>query len=235
MTLEIRQNPSPNFDARKADIPLKFIVLHYTGMKSTEKALTRLCDPAAKVSAHYLIDEAGQIFQLVDEKHRAWHAGESYWQGMTDINSASIGIELSNPGHEFGYRPFPPEQIQALKKLMHDIMRRHNLPQGATLAHSDIAPERKEDPGELFPWRELAAEGFGLWPVPEEADYEPAKENEAFELLRTIGYKCSRGNERKALLAFQRRYCPENFTGKPDKETAARLKALAVLAISDHS
>jgi len=232
MTLTIRQTPSPNFDARKPVVPLQFIVLHYTGMKSTEEALARLCDPAAKVSAHYVIDEDGRVFQLVDEKYRAWHAGESYWQGIMDINSASIGVELSNPGHEFGYRPFPPAQIQALKKLIHDIMRRHHLPEGAILAHSDIAPERKEDPGELFPWRELAAEGFGLWPIPQEADYAPADEIKIHKLLSSIGYNCSPENENKALLAFQRRYYPEKLTGKPDSETVARLRALAVLASS---
>jgi N-acetylmuramoyl-L-alanine amidase len=223
---------SPNFDARNPRVPLRFIVLHYTGMKSAEEALARLCDPAAKVSAHYLIDEEGQAFHLVDEQHRAWHAGESCWQGITDINSASIGVELSNPGHEFGYQAFPSAQINALKELMHDIIRRHNLSPAATLAHSDVAPERKQDPGELFPWRELAAEGLGLWPVPQEADYASASEGDTRALLKAIGYECLPGGEKPALLAFQRHYYPENLTGEADPETVARLRALAAKAHS---
>ncbi len=237
MTLSVRQRPSPNFNARKAGSPLRFIVLHYTGMRSAEEALARLCDPKAKVSAHYLIDESGRVFQLVDERHRAWHAGESYWQGIMDVNSASIGIELVNPGHEFGYRPFPVPQIAALKGLMHDILGRYNLPPAATLAHSDVAPERKQDPGELFPWQALAAEGLGLWPTPCETDYAPWNDNGTRKMLEAIGYKPAPDGEalRKTLTAFQRRYRPEGLTGVADRETVARLRAFIRLRDSVNS
>src|ERR1700733_422901 len=155
-------HPSPNFDARDPSVPLQTIVLHYTGLKTGEEASARLCDPASKVSAHYVIEEDGRIFQLVDEKNRAWHAGKSFWRGITDLNSTSIGIELVNPGHQFGYRAFPAAQIAALKPLLRDIMWRHKMPPSALLAHADIAPVRKEDPGELFPWQDLAKEGLGV-------------------------------------------------------------------------
>ena len=227
--------PSPNFDARDPATPLQFIVLHYTGMKTGEEALHRLCDPAAKVSAHYMIEEDGRVFQLVDEKQRAWHAGKSFWRGITDINSASIGIELVNPGHQFGYRAFPPAQIDVLKKLLLDIIQRNKMqPRTTSLAHADVAPERKEDPGELFPWRELAAAGIGLWPEPKTDNYGFADDAEVQTLLRAIGYDCPTIGSydkptRAALLAFQRHYHPENLTGTPEKETVARLRALAKL------
>lgn len=215
--------PSPNFDTRAA--APQFIVLHYTGMPTGEEALARLCDPAAKVSAHYLIEEDGRVFALVDEKHRAWHAGKSFWRGATDLNSASLGIELVNPGHQFGYRPFPPAQIAAASELMRDIIKRHGMNSAlCALGHSDVAPERKQDPGELFPWRQLAQDGIGLWPEPQAPDYEPVNNDEVQKLLGIIGYG---PQSQSALLAFQRRYHPENLTGAPDRETAARLRALA--------
>jgi N-acetylmuramoyl-L-alanine amidase len=224
--------PSPNFDARDLAVPLQFIILHYTGMQSGEEALTRLCDPAAKVSAHYVIEEDGRVFQLVDERHRAWHAGKSCWRGITDINSASIGIELVNPGHQFGYCAFPPEQINVLKTLLQDIIKRHKMqPATCVLAHADIAPGRKEDPGELFPWRELAQSGIGLWPQPQESDYAFADDAEVQNLLSTIGYDIPATGSydqptRATILAFQRHYHPENLTGTPERETVARLRAI---------
>ncbi|MDQ2861504.1 MAG: N-acetylmuramoyl-L-alanine amidase, partial [Pseudomonadota bacterium] len=142
--------PSPNFDARSA--PPDMIVLHYTGMKTGEAALARLTDPASRVSAHYLIEEDGRLYALVDEARRAWHAGVAAWGGTTDINGASIGIELVNPGHEFGYRPYPGQQIGMLIDLLADIRSRWTVPDSRILAHSDVAPARKQDPGELFPW-----------------------------------------------------------------------------------
>ncbi|MGE5502381.1 MAG: N-acetylmuramoyl-L-alanine amidase, partial [Ignavibacteriales bacterium] len=155
------QAPSPNFDARTA--PPDMIVLHYTGMPTGEVALERMCDPQAKVSAHYMVEEDGRIFSLVPEERRAWHAGKAFWKGATDINAVSVGIEIVNPGHELGYRPFPDDQIAAVIDLIADIRSRWTIPDGRILAHSDVAPERKEDPGELFPWKRLAEAGHGLW------------------------------------------------------------------------
>ncbi len=224
---------SPSFNDRDPVVPLQFIILHYTGMKTGAEALQRLCDPKVKVSAHYMIEEDGRIFKLVDEGKRAWHAGQSFWRGITDLNSASIGIELVNPGHQFGYHAFPAAQIAALKELMHDLIKRHNLsPIHAPLAHSDIAPLRKDDPGELFPWQELAQDGLGLWPAPESDDYGHADDAEVQNLLRAIGYDCPMSGAydratRAALVAFQRHYHPDNLTGTPEKETTARLRALA--------
>ncbi|MCB1579269.1 MAG: N-acetylmuramoyl-L-alanine amidase [Rhodospirillales bacterium] len=141
---------SPNYNDRADDCAPSMIVIHYTGMKTAQAALQRLCNPEAEVSAHYVIDEDGTLYQLVDEDKRAWHAGVSEWEGCTDINSASIGIELVNPGHEFGYHPFPHEQMAALAKLCKDIMSRHEIK--TVLGHEDVAPGRKQDPGELFDW-----------------------------------------------------------------------------------
>jgi len=231
--LQIAQHPSPNFNDRDTAVALRYVVLHYTGMKNGQAALERLCDKTAEVSAHYMIDEDGRTTQLVDESKRAWHAGSSAWQGVTDMNSASIGIELVNPGHQFGYRQFPSAQIEALKELLLAIFARHRLSATTSLlAHSDIAPERKEDPGELFPWRELALQGFGLWPAPQSVDYGHADDDEIQAMLRGIGYPCPDTGHydratRAALLAFQRRFEPDNLTGTPEKETTARLRALS--------
>jgi len=229
--------PSLNFDPRDPALPLRYIVLHYTGMKSGNAALLRLRDPASKVSAHYMIEEDGRVFILVDESRRAWHAGESFWQGVTDINSASVGIELVNPGHQNGYRPFPDAQIAALKKLLHEIVTRHRMDaKSCILGHSDIAPGRKEDPGELFPWENLAKDGLGLWPKVLPADYGTGdpEDGEVQKLLMKVGYRCpdTKAYDREtraALIAFQRRFEPDMLTGTPEKETVARLRALARL------
>ena len=149
-----RERPSPNWDERK--LPIEMVVLHYTEMKPVETALDRLTDPEAKVSAHYLITEEGEVVRLVDESKRAWHAGQSYWRGHRDVNSASIGIELDNPGHALGYRAFPEAQIDALVPLLHRIVKRYDIPRANVVGHSDVAPMRKIDPGELFPWDRLA-------------------------------------------------------------------------------
>jgi N-acetylmuramoyl-L-alanine amidase len=229
----ILQHASPNFDTRDPAVKLAYIILHYTGMRSGAEALARLTDPTAKVSSHYLIEEDGRIFPLVDESRRAWHAGQSLWRGTTDMNSASIGIELVNPGHQYGYRPFPAAQIATLKTLVREIIARRKLnPLTCLLGHADIAPQRKEDPGELFPWRDLAAAGLGHWPQPTEADYGHAEDDEVQRLLRAIGYDCPMTGAydratRAALLAFQRHYHPENLTGTPEAETVARLRALS--------
>jgi len=154
LTVDFIDTPSPNFDARA--LPVSMVVLHYTGMMDGASAIARLADPEAKVSAHYVVAEDGQVVRMVDEAHRAWHAGRSWWRGTSDINSASIGIEIVNPGHEFGYRPFPEAQIDAVIELLAGIMERHSITRGNVVGHSDVAPARKEDPGELFPWYRLA-------------------------------------------------------------------------------
>ena len=159
--------PSPNHDDRGGAV-VDMLVIHYTGMASADAALARLCDPVAKVSAHYTIDEDGTVYAMVPEARRAWHAGASCWAGARDINARSIGIELVNPGHEFGYRAFAPAQIAALITLCQGIVTRHAIPAWRVLGHSDVAPMRKDDPGELFPWETLAKAGIGLWPVPGE-------------------------------------------------------------------
>ncbi len=197
--------PSENFDERGAGVDM--VVLHYTGMQTGAAALDRLCDRASKVSCHYLIEEDGGIFRLVDETMRAWHAGVSSWRGEAGINARSIGIEIVNPGHEFGYRAFPAPQIDALVTLLKDIRARRKIPVNRVLGHSDVAPMRKEDPGELFPWARLAREGLAVGPY-EGAGDDGVAYDEAFALLKTIGYDFPERQHVAALLAFQRRFCP---------------------------
>ena len=228
---EIVERPSPSHDARPEGRPVDILLLHYTGMKSAESALARLRDPAAKVSAHYCIDEDGTVSRLVDEARRAWHAGVSCWAGEGNVNGRSIGIELVNPGHEFGYRPFPAPQMAALIDLAHDILARHPIAPWRVLGHSDVAPTRKEDPGELFDWAALAAEGVGLWPAPAAA-MDPLPEVAEFQaMLSRYGY-CGPGHgrldeeTRAVVTAFQRHFRPEAVTGEIDAVTAARLASL---------
>ena len=156
---------SPNHDARPHGVSVDILVLHYTGMKTAQEALARLCDPAAKVSAHYTIARAGTVYVHVPEERRAWHAGVSCWAGERNVNARSIGIELVNPGHEFGYVPFTDDQVSALIDLARGILSRHPIPPARVLGHSDVAPARKMDPGELFPWACLAEYGIGAWPA----------------------------------------------------------------------
>lgn len=159
--LKIIQRPSPNFDERVR--PIDMLIMHYTGMPTGEEAMARMCDPASKVAAHYTVEEDGRVFALVAEDKRAWHAGVSCWKGEGGVNSRSIGIEIVNPGHEFGYRAFPDAQIESVIALAKDILSRHSIPPEHVLGHSDVAPGRKLDPGELFPWRRLADAGVGTW------------------------------------------------------------------------
>ena len=216
------ETPSPNFDTRA--LPVSIIVLHYTGMLSAEAALARLTDPEAKVSAHYLIAEDGQVIRLVDEANRAWHAGKSHWRGIDDINSASIGIEIVNPGHEFGYRPFPDAQIEALIPLMSDIQTRYAITRGNIVGHSDIAPARKQDPGELFPWARLAKVRLAL-PRPTKNLIDPNWTEGGFLLaLERFGYDVT--DRLAAIVAFQRRFRPELMDGEVDGECRAILLAL---------
>lgn len=156
-------HPSPNFDEREAETPIDMLVLHYTGMKTAKAALERLTDETAKVSAHYFVQEDGRILALVEEEMRAWHAGVAHWRGADNINARSIGIEIVNPGHEFGYQPFPDVQMESVVVLAADIVARHPIPAWNVVGHSDVAPNRKQDPGELFDWRQLARKGVGLW------------------------------------------------------------------------
>ncbi len=220
--MTISDCPSPNFDARA--LPVSMIVLHYTGMPDAEGAIARLCSPEARVSAHYVIKEDGEILQLVDEEVRAWHAGKSYWRGVTDINSASVGIEIVNPGHEFGYRLFPDEQIAALIPLVADIKARHGIGRGNIVGHSDIAPTRKEDPGELFPWDALANRRLAL-PSPTRDLMDPYWTDAGFTLaLERFGYDVT--DPLKATIAFQRRFRPDRIDGIVDGECRAKLLAL---------
>ena len=167
MSLSCTSRPSPNFDARPEDRAVDILLLHYTGMESAAAALSRLCDPIAKVSAHYLVDEEGGIVQMVSEESRAWHAGAGSWAGASDINGCSIGIEIANGGHDFGCPAYPDVQMRAVEALCLDILSRYPIPARRVLAHSDIAPARKADPGEWFDWARLARAGIGLWVKPE--------------------------------------------------------------------
>ncbi len=203
--MDFIDQPSPNHDDRGRDIDT--VILHYTGMKTGKEALDRLCDEKAKVSAHYLVEEDGRVFRLVAENRRAWHAGVSSWKGDIDTNARSIGVEIVNPGHEFGYREFPDVQIDSVIALLKDINTRHDIAPDRVLAHSDVAPARKEDPGELFPWGRLAKEGLVLAPYDGEADAGISYED-AIKALGDIGYDAPPGFHAAALLAFQRRFCP---------------------------
>jgi N-acetylmuramoyl-L-alanine amidase len=192
-------------------------------METAGAAVARLCDPAARVSAHYVVDEDGAILALVAERARAWHAGVSSWAGRPALNDNAIGVEIVNPGHEHGYRPFPDEQIDALIALCRGVLERHPIPAIGVLAHSDVAPDRKLDPGELFPWRRLARAGIGLWP--DAVTSRPCDAVEARRLLEAIGYPVGAGDSglRSSLTAFQRRFRAEAVTGDLDPESMGRL------------
>ena len=234
MPQPIVDRPSPNHDARPAGRAVDILLLHYTGMESAAAALDRLCDPAAKVSAHYCIDEDGGVLRLVDEGRRAWHAGVAAWAGASDINARSIGIELVNPGHEFGYRAFPEAQMTALIALCRDVVARHPIPAACVLGHSDVAPLRKQDPGELFDWARLAGAGIGLWPGAVDPSAAVPGTAEIQAGLARFGYAVPRSGRlddetRAVLRAFQRHFRPASVTGSPDGETATRLAALLAL------
>ena len=231
---EIRERLSPNHGSR-GEAPniraIDMLVLHYTGMQSAAEAIDRLCDPEAKVSAHYVVEEDGTLWRLVPEERRAFHAGVSCWQGEQNLNHCSIGIEIVNPGHEWGYRAFPEAQMAAVEELCRDILSRWRVPAYRIVGHSDIAPDRKSDPGELFDWRRLARARIGLWPEPgaEQARRRGrgvgvVERAGALADLARIGYCVSAATERVAVVAFQRRFRPQRWDGLIDGETRMRLR-----------
>ena len=233
-----------NTEPRRGGAKPSLLILHYTGMSSAAKAIDWLARKDSKVSCHYVIDEAGRITQMVPERLRAWHAGVSFWRGETDINSHSIGIEIQNPGHEHGYPDFPPAQMAAVVALSKDIVKRNRMSPDSVLAHSDIAPQRKIDPGEKFDWSELAKHGLGQWvrPSPIRADdaglTTGAKNKNVFEtqtLLAAYGYGLEPTGEldiatAKVLRAFQLHFRPRRVDGRLDRSTALTLSRLLAVA-----
>ncbi len=238
------ERPSPNHDERPAGEPVDTLVLHYTGMVSAEAALRRLTDPQARVSAHWCVGEDGTLWRLVPEARRAWHAGVSAWRGRRSVNDRSIGIELVNPGHEHGYRPFPPAQMEAVVDLARAIQARHPIEPRNVVAHSDVAPARRQDPGELFDWAGLARAGVGLWPedaaAPAEAggvlgqgaQGEPVRRLQ--QGLAAVGYGLAPDGDfgpatAAVVRAFQRHYRQTCVDGVADAETAALLERVGAL------
>ncbi len=232
--MKIVERPSPNHDTRDGQA-IDILLLHYTGMRSGQEALERLCDPNAepgRVSAHYCIDEDGSIYRLVPEEERAWHAGVASWAGDSNINARSIGIELVNPGHEFGYRPFPEAQMTSLIQLSQDVLRRQSILPRRVLGHSDVAPARKEDPGELFDWQRLANLGIGIWPEAEDKASltdQPCDIAQLQAMLAEYGYQVPQDgvlndDTRSVIRAFQRHFLPECLSGDPDIATCRQLE-----------
>ena len=213
--------PSPNFNDRL--LPVSMVVVHYTGMQSAALALDRLTAPDSGVSAHYVVAEDGVVVRLVDEGRRAWHAGKSWWRGVTDVNSASVGIEIVNPGHEFGYRPFPEAQMAAVEDLIRGIAGRYAVAPGNVVGHSDVAPARKDDPGELFDWPRLARAGLAdRVPV---AGIDPGWTDAGFfAALHRYGYDVT--DAAAATVAFQRHFRPRDIGGLVDAETRGVLLRL---------
>jgi N-acetylmuramoyl-L-alanine amidase len=234
-----RVYPSPNHEARVGVARPDILLLHYTGMKTTQAALERLCDPDAQVSSHYVVFEDGRIFQLVPETQRAYHAGVSSWEGTTDINSRSVGIEIGNKGHDFGCPEFPDTQIAAVIALCRDIVARWSIAPHHVLAHSDVAPERKRDPGEAFPWARLAAAGVGLWvepvPIVGGGALKPGDRGEAVTRLQCdladYGYGISPSGvfdsaTLDVVTAFQRHFRTARVDGIADASTVRTLEKL---------
>jgi N-acetylmuramoyl-L-alanine amidase len=229
--------PSPNHDERASATDI--LLLHYTGMTSTAKAIEWLCAPESKVSCHYVVDEDGNIVQLVPEARRAWHAGQSSWEGFTDTNSRSIGIEIGNPGHGYGYPDFPEPQIAAVVALCRDLVERHRFRPDRVLAHSDVAPLRKWDPGEKFPWERLHRAGVGAWVEP--APMTPGMVLQLGDMcpevsklqagLRVYGYGVEASGiydelTAAVVAAFQRHFRPACVDGCADPSTIETLRSL---------
>ena len=231
--LPVEQRPSPNHGPRTGGGRVDILLLHYTGMPSAEGALAWLASPASGVSSHYFVFEDGRVVQLVDEDRRAWHAGASFWAGETDINSRSVGIEIANPGHNWGYRAFPGAQVDAVVRLCRAILSRHPIPAERVLAHSDVAPLRKEDPGELFPWDRLHAAGVGhlVPPMPLGPSQGGTPAGNPQPRFRRYGYGLGEegafGEETAAVVrAFQRHFRPALVDGVADASTVATLDRL---------
>ncbi|BCX17293.1 MAG: N-acetylmuramoyl-L-alanine amidase [Geminicoccaceae bacterium] len=226
----MRVRRSPNRDARPAGARVELVILHYTGMSGAAAALDRLCDPTAEVSAHYLVEEDGTLWSLVDEGERAWHAGISYWRGRERLNDVSIGIELVNPGHAHGLVPFAEAQLRRLEALLAELFARWPIGPAGVLGHSDVAPDRKLDPGERFPWPRLARAGLALWP--EQVSARRPDPVEADRLAAAIGYRpaADERQRRAVLAAFQRRFRPWRVDGRLDAETMGLLEAVAALS-----
>lgn len=237
--------PSPNHNERRGTDRPDAIVLHYTGMADGPSALRRLCDPAAEVSCHYLVEEDGTVLQLVPEARRAWHAGRGTWAGHDDLNSASVGVEIVNGGHDFGLPPFPDAQVAAVIALCRDVMGRNGIPPGRVLAHSDIAPARKRDPGERFPWDRLAAAGVVARVEPsDDLSAGPPLSPDTVEAVQAdlarLGYGIARTGvhdapSRAVVEAFQRRHRPARVDGAMDPGTRDTLARLLVLYGADRA
>ncbi len=233
-------HPSPNVNERRNVDRPSMLILHYTGLATVEHAIRILADPVCQVSCHYVVDEAGHVTQMVPEELRAWHAGASFWRNHTDLNSRSIGIEIQNPGHEAGYPDFPEPQMKVVTELSHDIVTRHAIRPDHVLAHSDIAPQRKNDPGEKFDWRRLWQAGVGLWVEPEPIGQATLptgatmtrQDISAFqESLREYGYDCPVDGELgqlavKVVIAFQRHFRPARVDGIIDHSSIETLRRL---------
>jgi len=233
-------HPSPNCGERLNGAKPAILLMHYTGMSSARKAISWLADPKSGVSCHYVVDETGTITQMVSEQARAWHAGRSFWQGETDINSCSIGIEIQNPGHQDGYQDFPAAQMAAVLALSQDILARHGILNQRVLAHSDIAPTRKIDPGEKFDWRYLADNGVGHWVSPQPIDRcdlgleKGLKAPEVLKmqkLLEQYGFGVETTgvlDDKTALVvrAFQLHFRPQRIDGRIDESSVRTLERL---------
>src|SRR6516165_1877643 len=232
--------PSPNIGERSDGRRPDMILLHYTGMADADSALALLCTQGSNVSAHYFVFEDGRIIQMVPEGRRAWHAGKSEWAGETDINSCSVGIEIANPGHDHGYPDFPPRQIAAVTALCRSIQTRNSIAPVRVLAHSDVAPARKQDPGEKFPWRTLYGSGVGHWVKPAPIMnfgqvLAPGSQGDAVvalqKSLREYGYGIEANGEYdwtplEVVTAFQRHFRPERVDGHADPSTRNTLQEL---------
>ena len=240
--LDVTHHPSPNHGERRTGLTPDILLLHYTDMERADQAVAWLCNPDANVSCHYLVDVDGTIVQMVEENRRAWHAGRSFWAGETDINSRSIGIEIHNLGHDGGYPDFPEAQMAAVEALCADIVARHSIAARLVLAHSDVAPERKQDPGEKFDWARLHRAGVGHWvePVPSGEDPglgvgdEGAEVRELQNALAVYGYRIEATGAfdeqtRLVVTAFQRHFRQERVDGRADRSTLQTLSALCSL------